>query len=146
MNKTLPAKRLRLLMVEDDETRVAIIRNWLPPDVHLVWAQSAGSALGILARDGQGIYAGVLLDHDLFMRPRAEDDKHHCGTDIVDLMLEELDRDAAILVHSMNPGAAADMVRRLGSAGFAVTRIPMKEMTKMAFTDWLSEVRQDWEG
>jgi len=132
-------------MVEDNRARVEVIRSWLPDDVHLVWAQSAGVAIGILERDGQDVYAGLLLDHDLYMRPRSEDDRFQSGTNVVDVAMESLDRDTAILVHSMNPSAAVDMVKRLDAAGFVVTRIPMAELTGGDFLDWLAEVREAWE-
>lgn len=43
---------IRILLIEDDNDRVKKkIREWLPPDVHLVHAGSVGRAIGILQRD-----------------------------------------------------------------------------------------------
>ena len=50
----------RLLLIEDDNERVEIFRSWLPADVRLVHAGSAGRALGILQRDREA-YAGIIL-------------------------------------------------------------------------------------
>ena len=38
----------RLLLIEDDVGRVQDFRAWLPPWAMLVWAQSAGAALGLI--------------------------------------------------------------------------------------------------
>jgi len=56
--------RIRILLVEDDNNRVNLIREWLPDDLYLVHAGSAGRALGIIQRD-RGAYAGIMLDYDL---------------------------------------------------------------------------------
>ena len=46
-----------------------------------------------------------------------------------------------VLIHSMNPGKAAAMGTALEKCGFTVTRIPMGEMSKDAYLEWLDEVR-----
>lgn len=55
----------RILIVEDDDERVAKFRSWLPETMRIVHARSAGSAIGILQRDKGRVYAGIMLDHDL---------------------------------------------------------------------------------
>ena len=55
---------IRVLLVEDDQGRVEWFRAWLPKDIRLVHARSAGLALGIIQRDCHDI-AGIMLDHDL---------------------------------------------------------------------------------
>lgn len=52
--------------------------------------------------------------------------------------------DTPILVHSMNPSEAPNMVKALSKAGFSVTRLPMSVMTEKNFGDWLEEVRECW--
>lgn len=46
-----PPRFFRLLLIEDNVGRVQDFRAWLPPWARLVWAQSAGQALGLIRRD-----------------------------------------------------------------------------------------------
>jgi hypothetical protein len=38
-------------IIEDDPARMTLFRLWIPEDVLIVWAKSAGVALGIIRRD-----------------------------------------------------------------------------------------------
>ncbi len=69
-----PSPRFRLLLIEESAGREEDFRAWLPPGVLLNWAQSAGTALGVIRRDAGHVWSGVLLDHDLAERARTEDD------------------------------------------------------------------------
>ena len=51
----------RLLLIEDDVGRVSDFRAWCPAWVKLVWAQSAGAALGLIRRDSGRVYGGYSL-------------------------------------------------------------------------------------
>ena len=118
----MPSPSLRLLLVEDSAIREERIRQWLPPDVHMVWAKSAGAALGVLARDRGRTYAGLLLDHDLQQQIRGGADGDLTGQDVVLRVIEVIDKDVPILVHSMNDAGGPAMAGQLEHAGFAVTR------------------------
>ncbi len=134
---------LRVLLVEDDNGRVEQIRKWLPADVRLVHAGSAGRALGILQRD-RDAYAGIMLDHDLRNQIATESDFFLSGTDVTAKIIALVPPDTPILVHSMNPADAPRMVKSLEKAGFSVTRVPMEYLTDQHLTIWLEEVRECW--
>ena len=54
-----------ILLVEDDEKRVSLLKNWLPPVFRLVHCKTGGAALGLLERSSSWDFSGVMLDHDL---------------------------------------------------------------------------------
>ena len=56
---------LRLLIIDDSDTRIDTLKQWLPDDVHPVFATSAGRTLRMIDLDPGAVYAGILLDHDL---------------------------------------------------------------------------------
>jgi len=135
---------LRLLLVEDSESREEQIRRWcsslgLPkPNC----ATSGGAAIGILRLDSGRTYAGIMLDHDLQERPHGGIDGDLCGQNVVMAIIRHIDKDVPILVHSMNDAGGAAMVRQLEGAGFAVTRVPWVELSLGVFEEWLEEVRE----
>lgn len=136
---------IRLLIVEDDAERIDLFRAWLPEDVRLVVASSAGRAIGVLRRDRGTVYAGILLDHDLQMQAiDTAADGELSGRQVVDTLIECINRDVPILVHSMNRGGARVMVRKLESAGFDVTRLPMADLGRADLLDWLDLVQENW--
>jgi len=134
---------IRILLIEDDNERVISIKSWLPADIRLVHAGSAGRAIGILLRD-RNAYAGIMLDHDLREQIVTERDFFLSGSNVVNTIITCISPDIPILVHSMNPGCAPNMVKSLEKTGFSVTRLPMREMTRENFNEWLEEVRDAW--
>lgn len=135
---------IRILLIEDDNGRVRKIMEWLPEDVRLVHAGSAGWAIGILQRD-RDAYAGIMLDHDLQGQIATDMDFFLSGTNVVKTIIANVPSNTPVLVHSMNPGDAPKMVVALSRSGFSVTRIPMVVMTKEGFDEWLEEVRESWD-
>jgi hypothetical protein len=135
----------RLLLIEDDILRVEDFRAWLPSWATLVWAQSAGSALGVIRRDTGRIYGGVLLDHDLEQRVMTVDDESLSGTDVALALVENFSTDVPILIHSMNHLKAPRVARQLEDRGFWVTRIPFYDLSEVRFRAWLEEARDIWE-
>lgn len=142
---TPPPRVFRLLIVEDDIGRVQELRAWLPAWARLVWAQSAGTALGLIRRDRGAVYAGVLLDHDLDLRTITADDETLSGSQVAIALMECFSPDVPILIHSMNQIQAPRLVRQLEAKGFWVTRLPFSEMTASRFLSWLEEARELWE-
>lgn len=140
-----PENIFRLLLIEDDIGRVDEFRSWLPNWAHLVWAQSAGSAIGLIRRDHGHIYGGVLLDHDLVQRAMTEDDYSLSGTDVALVMVQNFSIDIPVLIHSTNQTQVRRIVHQLEEKGFWVTRIPFYDMTESAFLIWLEEARELWE-
>ncbi len=134
----------RILLIEDDLSRIERLRSWMPQSIRLVVATSAGMAMGTLKRDGRGTYAALMLDHDLQQQAATTADATLSGSDLVNLIIQHVGRDAAMLVHSMNSTKAAGMEERLNRAGFWVTRIPMDRLTKEAFCDWVADVEHLW--
>ncbi len=140
-----PPRPFRLLLVEDNIGRVEELRSWLPPWAKLVWAQSAGGALGLIRRDPGRVYGGILLDHDLGERAMTRDDELLSGTDVAIAIIEHVSADIPVLIHSTNQTKVTRIVRQLEEHGFWVTRIPYYHMTETAFRDWLNEAHEIWE-
>lgn len=135
---------LRILLIEDDNGRARQIKEWLPEDVRLVHAGSAGRAIGILQRD-RDAYAGIMLDHDLQGQVATDMDFFLSGSNVVKSIITNVPNNTPVLVHSMNPADAPKMVQALTKAGFSVTRLPMVLMTKSGLIEWLQEVRESWD-
>jgi hypothetical protein len=136
--------RFRLLLIEDDAGREQLFRSWLPSGVVLRWAQSAGTALGIIRRDPGHIWSGVLLDHDLGERARTDDDATLSGTDVALALIEHFSIDIPILLHSTNRVQAPRVRRQLEQRGFWVSHIPFYDMTEERFVAWVEAVRELW--
>jgi CheY-like chemotaxis protein len=95
-----PPGPFRLLLVEDNIGRVEELRSWLPPWAKLVWAQSAGGALGLIRRDPGRVYGGILLDHDLGERAMTRDDELLSGTDVAIAIIEHFSTDIPVLIRT----------------------------------------------
>lgn len=132
---------LRILLVEDDNNRVKMFQSWLPDDVRLVHAGSADRAMGILQRD-RDVYAGIMLDHDLQIQIATERDFFLSGSNVVEWIIALVRPNIPVLVHSINPADAPQMVKRREKAGFSVIRMPIAELTEEQFTAWLHEVSE----
>ncbi len=132
---------LRLLLVEDDLGRVARFEKWLPDDVLLVKAASAGQAMGLLKRDRGNVYAGVLLDYDLHLQALTDVDRHFNGGHVAQAMITHLDP-CDVLIHSMNATGGGLMETLLHGEGFPVRRVPFGDLTAKKLLEWLAEVRE----
>ncbi len=109
-----------------------------------MWAQNAGTALGMLKRLEPGEYAGILFDHDLEKRAATPDGARFNGSHVVEALLNRsaAQRDIPVLVHSMNV-KRPQMAERLEGAGYLVTRVTMADLTRERFLEWLEEVREE---
>jgi CheY-like chemotaxis protein len=132
---------LRLLLVEDDDERIARFAAWGPPDARWVVARGGGRALGLLERDPGRVYAGLLLDHDLPGQAVNAAERNVTGTEVARGIVRCVDPEIPILIHSRNRGAARRMTTTLAAAGFEVSVIPMAELTQERFLAWLEIVR-----
>ncbi len=135
---------LRILIIEDNPDRIERLLSWLPHDVRVVTATSAGRAIGILQRDPGAVYAGIMLDHDLQLQVASEADRSLSGTDVVQVLILNIATDVPILIHSVNRFCAPGMAIRLETAGFDVSRIPMDKLTQSQLLEWLDDVRENW--
>lgn len=139
--------RPRLLLVEDDATRVARFREWLQgTEFVLVHVQSGGQALGLLSRGCDGI-AGVLLDHDLSDSPLTSVDMTMSTSELLPTLCRRLPKSAPVLIHSHNVSKPVHMQRALESAGLSVTRarFALLEQDPQRLRAWLDEVRDNWD-
>jgi CheY-like chemotaxis protein len=143
--KPSPKPVFRILLIEDDPGRTARLTAWLPHDLRIVVASSAGRAVGILRQDRGLVYGGILLDHDLQQQAITEADRRLSGSDVVNAIIANVDDSVPVLVHSMNTSRSPAMVSRLVDAGFSVTRIPMSELTMESLGEWVREARSAWQ-
>jgi CheY-like chemotaxis protein len=137
-----PTALIRVLIVEDNAKRIQTFLEWLPTDIATCIATSAGKAIRILQRDAKEL-AGILLDHDLHEQSVNVADLTLSGSDVSVHIARLVPRHVPVLIHSMNPSGSGDMARRLASAGFSVTRIPMADLTVEQMCQWLEEVRDN---
>lgn len=138
-----PRAYLLVLVVDDDDDRVAWFRAWLThPRVRLLHVRTGDAALRAVGER----YDLILLDHDL--------DKQHPmgrlakvnGTAIVErLVSARKNREARIVIHSMNPAARARMHEVLAANGHDVALQPFSEWNARWARDLLDEVVEEWE-
>ncbi|WP_319587880.1 cyclic-phosphate processing receiver domain-containing protein [uncultured Desulfobulbus sp.] len=134
-----------ILLIEDNPIRIQWFQNYLPIGFRLVAVRNGGSALGMLKRDRGHVLGGILLDHDLQMGVVTVADRDLSGTQMVEAMIGNISNRVPVLIHSMNPGKAPIMVRRLEEAGFGVTRTSWFDINDALYHEWLEEVREAWE-
>lgn len=142
---------IRILIIEDDNDRLARLKAMLPEWAKPVAALSAGRAIGLLERDscrknkGMDTYSGILLDHDLVCHAVNYIDSGLDGRDVARSIVQNVTPNVPVLVHSMNFTHSQTMVGWLEGEGFSVTRIPMSLMTKEKMGEWIEEVWTLWE-
>jgi CheY-like chemotaxis protein len=138
----MPKRRhvVRLLVVEDTERRVDYFKSQLPSDWRLVWARSGGAALAIVKRDTPTTYTALMLDHDL--DDQSPTNVSTNGQKVVKAIIDQVETDRPVLVHSMNIIGAPKMVEMLEGAGFTVTRIPYADMTDDRLKKWFEQVAE----
>lgn len=141
---TARARKLRILLVEDDNRRQKEIEGWMPADVHLVWCQNGEAAFGVINRARPGEYAAVMLDNDLDKSPYVVVAKKKTGADVARLMAEKMPRDTPVLVHSMSADRE-EIMNRLRAEEFPVTQLPYVDLTREKLNAWVDEVREDHE-
>ena len=134
----------RILLVEDDQERADILISYLPKHIKVVQGSSAGRAIGIIRADhrnrkDKSPYCGIMLDHDLQEQLVCAEEGRLSGMNVVDAIINYVPRNVPILIHSMNLSEAPNMVKKLGSVGFRVTRIPMREMKSEKLVEWLRD-------
>jgi len=136
--------RFRILLIEDNVDRVNLFKQWLCEEGLLTVASSVGKAMGMLLRDKGRVYSGILLDHDLQEQVITDSDLYLSSTNLVDLIIENIEKDVPILMHSMNSVQTVPMKKKLESAGFEVTQNPMADFTKLSFNEWQSLCYELW--
>ena len=134
-NSSRTGHRKLLLLVEDDDKRAAKIKVCIPPEIHCVWAKSAGAALGVLRRDK---FSGIMLDFDLYRS--AHGDPQFTGEAVAAGICETQDRHCEIFIHSQNPSGARRAFELLKQAGFSVEQYPWSAEAVQPLKCWLEDL------
>lgn len=134
-------RRIRILLIEDDAHRIERLKSWLPSDFVVIEARSAGRAIGLLVRHREGELAGIMLDHDLQAQAITAEDRYLSGSDVVDLIVKHVEKDVPVFVHSTNTTGGPAMAKRLDSAGYWATQVPMYALTPAILSEWIDDVR-----
>ncbi|HYP53888.1 MAG TPA: response regulator [Pyrinomonadaceae bacterium] len=115
---------MRVLIVEDDEARCAWFRGRLPGRELDVTCDVAEALAWLAGRD----YAVILLDHDLLERHyfSNEEDDERTGYAVAAWLAARPDRqrDAEIIIHSLNYAGARRMLDALVESGRRAEHIP----------------------
>ena len=127
-----------VLVVEDNNERVAEFRRWLAhPSVRLLHVKTGDAALRCVETD---CYDLILLDHDLDLQHPEGRLAQVNGTNVVErLAASRMNRTTPVIIHSMNPGARNRMFLRLKANRFAVEMKPFAEWT----AHWAAELREE---
>ncbi len=114
----------RVLLVEDDEVRCAWFRRKFAPHVLDVTCDAGQAVRWLKERE----YATILLDHDLLEEHYFSDepDDERTGYAVAAWLAAHPDRqrDATIVIHSLNYAGAQRMLDALSDAGRDVEHIP----------------------
>ena len=114
----------RVLLVEDDEVRCAWFRRKFAPHVLDITCDVGQAVRWLHERE----YATILLDHDLLEEHYFSDepDDDRTGYAIAAWLAAHPDRqrDATIVIHSLNYAGAQRMLDALSDAGRDVEHIP----------------------
>ncbi len=114
----------RVLLVEDDEVRCAWFRRKFAPHVLDVTCDVGQAVRWLSERE----YATILLDHDLLDEHYFSDepDDERTGYAVAAWLAAHPDRqrDATIVIHSLNYAGAQRMLDALTDAGRDVEHIP----------------------
>ena len=118
----------RILIVEDDEARCAWFRGRFARHTIDVTCDAALAVRWLIARD----YSIILLDHDLLDEHYFSDapDDERTGYAVAHYLACHADcqRDATIIIHSLNDYGAARMLDALREAGRDAEHIPFPHL------------------
>ncbi len=87
----------------------------------------------------------ILLAHDLQKKMAPDTDRFLSGMDVVKAVINYIDKEVLVFIHSVNTSRAPVMADPLEKAGFRVTRIPMDKLKEQDLLDWVEDVRETWE-
>ena len=120
----------RVLLVEDDETRCAWFRRKFAPHVLDVTCDVGQAVRWLTERE----YATILLDHDLIDEHYFSDepDDERTGYAVAAWLAAHPDRqrDATIVIHSLNYAGAGRMLDALADAGRDAEHIPFHHLER----------------
>ncbi|MCV0439867.1 MAG: response regulator [Hydrogenophaga sp.] len=125
---------MKILILEDDENRIATFMEKLPTWQDVTCVTTAEAAIEKLSTEE---FAVVFLDHDLGGEVYVDPSNPNTGSGVVRWMLQNVEtvQDPDIVIHSMNTPAALAMEQDLkGKYGF-VWRIPFPTLVTNYLND-----------
>ena len=110
---------MNILFLDDSLARVKKFRSHCPS---ATLVHTSDNAISKLASGTTWDY--VFLDHDLGGEEYVNSEREDCGMNVVRWIVEHKPQISTIIVHSLNPPAAARMVDDLMAAGFTAYGVP----------------------
>jgi CheY-like chemotaxis protein len=101
----------RIFVLEDNIDRITLFHKYLPllfPEASFVFAESAQEASCLLRKEKY--FDIAFLDHDLGGKAFVDSEEENTGYQVVKMMLDRNITCGQVVVHSMNPAGAANMV------------------------------------
>lgn len=109
-----PQNVKKIFVLEDNEDRITWFRGKLASIQEVVYSKKAGEAIGLLTATKFDL---IFLDHDLdnevFVDSRMELDSGdwNTGYQVAKKLIDTVNKDTVIIVHSMNPDGANNIAR-----------------------------------
>jgi len=114
----------RILFLDDNKYRHKTMKSYLLHDE----AYTVEDAVSLLQKKQ---YDAVFLDHDLGGEEMVSSDREDTGMSVAKFMVENKIETKLVVVHSNNPGGAANMASLLRSAGYNVVQTPFTSLVSM---------------
>ena len=127
---------MRIYIVEDDNSRMNWFRKTFS-DCEIYYTQNVKTACCDIKNNQYDI---IFLDRDLFYGGANEDEKGNelTGEDVARYIKDNgLAKDAAIVIHSLNPIGQKNIKRLLDDYHSQVYTIPFTELKKMSRKDFV---------
>lgn len=111
----------RILFLDDNKYRHKTVKSHLLHDE----AYTVEDAVRLLQEKK---YDAVFLDHDLGGEEMVSSDREDTGMTVAKWMVENKYETKLVVVHSCNPGGAANMTSLLRQAGYEVVQTPFTSL------------------
>jgi CheY-like chemotaxis protein len=116
---------MKIFVLEDNEERNVSFRKWLAGH-DVTYVEDAWTAHPILKNKKFDL---IFLDHDLGNRSNVNSDDPNTGYAVAKEIKNGVNKDTQVIVHSMNPNGAINILRVLKSSNNAFHR---------PFGDWIA--------
>lgn len=119
----MPPRDTRILLLDDDRSRIEAFRRWI--ERLSLAATAVETAEECIEQLKSGVWDLVLLDHDLSGETYVDSTRSDTGMEVVRWLQSVSEvRHGAFIVHSMNEVAAAAMYFDLQELGCSVEQVP----------------------
>lgn len=145
MSKQPPVRKIRVLAIEDDAKRLALLKEYFQHErLIVVAATSAQAAIRTVKNERFDL---ILLDHDLAQNnPLGAEGAEMSGTNVASaLAASQVNRRTPVKVHSMNPNKRQRMHDVLAANHFDVAIVPMDTWTRAMAQEIVEELLADLE-